>query len=317
MIRVSVVVSYIVVSYFGENLLKQNLPPLIHMAQETNSEIIVVDNGSPPSVVDYLNSLQATASGVLRILLLSDNAGFGPANNYGARKARGRYLCFMNNDARWRTVEDARMAVSTLEEQDSVVGIGPQLVNPGGSLQPSGSHLPSLVGELIIASRLYRLWTSNPYKQMRTDYTVTRRVDSLPAACLLVRAQDFSAIGGFDENIFLYYEDHDLCKRLASRGHLVYLPQAQAIHAWGQSATADWIREVGRDSQLYYFWKHHGVGQMRILQVLLGFFEMIAIPMLFVRYALRKSVRMSKIRLHWHLLRRTLMYRPSHKGLIR
>ena len=49
--------------------------------------------------------------------------------------------------------------------------------------------------------------------------------------CLLVRANTYRAIGGFDERFFLYCEDYDLCARLYNAGWAIRLdPQARIIH---------------------------------------------------------------------------------------
>jgi GT2 family glycosyltransferase len=56
-------------------------------------------------------------------------------------------------------------------------------------------------------------------------------------ACFLVRRELFLRLGGFDENIFLFYEDDDLCRRIADSGaSLVYVPQAVVRHGRGRSS---------------------------------------------------------------------------------
>jgi N-acetylglucosaminyl-diphospho-decaprenol L-rhamnosyltransferase len=56
-------------------------------------------------------------------------------------------------------------------------------------------------------------------------------------ACFLIRRDIFLKLGGFDENIFLFYEDDDLCRRLADSGSaLIYVPQAVVRHGRGQSS---------------------------------------------------------------------------------
>jgi len=56
-------------------------------------------------------------------------------------------------------------------------------------------------------------------------------------ACFLIRRETFLRLGGFDENIFLFYEDDDLCRRVADSGAaLVYVPQAVVRHGRGRSS---------------------------------------------------------------------------------
>ena len=56
-------------------------------------------------------------------------------------------------------------------------------------------------------------------------------------ACFLIRRDLFLRLGGFDENIFLFYEDDDLCRRIADAGSaLIYVPQAVVRHGRGRSS---------------------------------------------------------------------------------
>ena len=58
-------------------------------------------------------------------------------------------------------------------------------------------------------------------------------------ACFLIRRDVFLKLGGFDENIFLFYEDDDLCRRIADSGAaLIYVPQAVVRHGRGRSSGA-------------------------------------------------------------------------------
>src|SRR5205085_1884453 len=64
-------------------------------------------------------------------------------------------------------------------------------------------------------------------------------VDWLSGACMLAKRAALTAVRGFDERFFLYWEDADLCRRLRNRGyHVRYVPGATAIHRVGQSSRA-------------------------------------------------------------------------------
>lgn len=81
-------------------------------------------------------------------------------------------------------------------------------------------------------------------------------VDWLSGACMLARRDALTAIGGFDEQYFLYWEDADLCRRLRSAGwHVRYVPDAVAMHRVGHSsrtAKAGSLRAFHRSAYLYY-----------------------------------------------------------------
>src|SRR5207253_10409754 len=81
-------------------------------------------------------------------------------------------------------------------------------------------------------------------------------VDWLSGACMLAKRAALTAVQGFDERFFLYWEDADLCRRLRNRGyHVRYVPGATAIHRVGQSsrtARAFAIRAFHDSAYLYY-----------------------------------------------------------------
>lgn len=63
----------------------------------------------------------------------------------------------------------------------------------------------------------------------------------LPGAFLLLRAEAFERVGGFDERFFLYAEDFDLCARLRlAGGRLRYVPQVRVSHAAQRSSHVRW-----------------------------------------------------------------------------
>jgi GT2 family glycosyltransferase len=84
----------------------------------------------------------------------------------------------------------------------------------------------------------------------------------------------------FDERLFMYSEEVDLCRRIRSAGwRVVYLPSAVVVHHEGQSSRQN---PAGRDlhfheSRFRYYAKHHGRGWAFALRVwVLGHFAFLA-----------------------------------------
>jgi N-acetylglucosaminyl-diphospho-decaprenol L-rhamnosyltransferase len=66
------------------------------------------------------------------------------------------------------------------------------------------------------------------------DYEADQELLAGTAACLMLRASAFRKIGGFDQAVFMYGEDLDLCRRLREAGHPGrYVPSARALHVKG------------------------------------------------------------------------------------
>jgi GT2 family glycosyltransferase len=66
------------------------------------------------------------------------------------------------------------------------------------------------------------------------DYETVFDVPYLSGCCMLIASDAFSRIGGFDDRFFLYLEDADITRRLASLGQAVHLPVASVVHHWGR-----------------------------------------------------------------------------------
>src|SRR5262249_47450075 len=148
-------------------------------------EVIVVDNAS----TDATQELLATVPNLV-VLRNDRNTGFGPACNQGGDAARGRYLVFVNNDAQ---VTDGWLSalMTAFSAFDRVAVVGPQLIFPDGRLQDPGSIVnadctTSLVG-VFDDPDLPR-------------YNYPREVDYVSGVCLMMEAERFREVGGFDDD---------------------------------------------------------------------------------------------------------------------
>jgi hypothetical protein len=85
-------------------------------------------------------------------------------------------------------------------------------------------------------------------------------VEALGGVCLILRKEMLKEVGYFDENIFMYLEDTDLCYRAHLKGWESWVvPQAELIHYWGKSTEQEkkQMAQEHRRSVYYYFGKHH------------------------------------------------------------
>jgi GT2 family glycosyltransferase len=232
-------------------------------------EIIVVDNGSSDGTAPAL----ATAAPQARILVQPTNQGFAAGNNAGLTAAEGRYLLLLNSDTEVRAGA-LDVLVAFMDAHPEAGACGPMLLNPDGTLQPSGRDLPTLRSLFLDMTRLYRLWRRDLYAQPGRDYTQVAAVGELSAAALLVRRSVYEQVGGLDTQFFFYYEDVDWCKRIGDAGYCIcYVPQARVMHHWqGTSRTVSTLAyRAGQDSLRRYFRKHHGrLGAFAVQALLAG-----------------------------------------------
>ncbi len=231
-------------------------------AQAPVPEIIVVDNAS----TDGSRALVTGEFPEARWIGLSENAGFGKANNAGVRAATGDALLFLNTDTSVppRAIESlaARLAADPI-----AAAVGPALVRPEGGFQVSFGRSVGLAGQTL------QKYFLNPIHERTLPRSRhVRSVGWLSAACLLCRREAFEAVGGFDEDFFLYFEDIDLCARLRKSGRrLLFDPAVTVVHEGGgtTSVRPAESRFEYRRSQILFYRKHRPRISEAVLRYLL------------------------------------------------
>ncbi len=189
-------------------------------------EIIVVDNGGTAADLALLH-----APGV-RLLPLGVNRYFGEANNIAAEQARGRHVCFLNNDC---FVREGWLTALTrcLDTHPEAGAAGPLFLFPNGLIQEAGADID---GEGFPV----RFGRGRAPDDAR-DHLLERTVDYVSAAALLMPRALFLAAAGFDLAFEpAYYEDADLCFKIRALGFTVrFCPAAEVTHLEGGSTIGD------------------------------------------------------------------------------
>ncbi|HZZ00434.1 MAG TPA: glycosyltransferase [Candidatus Baltobacteraceae bacterium] len=186
-------------------------------------QFVLVDDGSTDQTCAVVSRLEG-----VEYVRSAKNEGFVRACNRGAALARGKYLCFLNNDT---VVRDGWLdyLVMTLEHDGSVGIAGSKLVFPDGRLQEAGGVL-------------WRDATGwNVGREEHADdprYNFVCDVDYVSGASLIVRTGVFRDVNGFSEALRpAYYEDADLCFSARARGYrVVYQPRTVVVHEDGGSS---------------------------------------------------------------------------------
>jgi GT2 family glycosyltransferase len=144
--------------------------------------------------------------------------------------------------------------------------VAPQLRYPDGGRQFAWSPERSIVGEAL--QLLRNPLESRTWVHGNLARTLARVVGRpwFTAACVLLRAEAYLQIGGFDEDFFMYFEDVDLCHRLREAGwRLVDEPRAVAWHHGGLERAAG-THDLYRPSQLRYYRKHRPLWEQRWIE---------------------------------------------------
>ena len=193
-----------------------------------NLELIIVDNNSviKPLVVSIQNKV---------------NLGFPKAVNQGLKKSTGDYLLLLNPDTRLPKDFFVKM-VDFCKSHFDVGVVGPKFTDPDGT--PQGSVFPEL--SIFGSSQKYTPMSSGPIT-----------VNAISGACMFLPRGTIEKIGLLTEEVFMYYEDLDYCRRVRKAGLRIYFhPGITIIHEHGQSAqknpqAGDWRGYLWKSSLWY------------------------------------------------------------------
>ncbi len=216
----------VIVSYESQAVLPRLLASLARHEPET--PVVVVDNASPSGKPDISAYEEAGGSGdLVDLVVLPENRGYGVACNLGVERLRGgpRYLAFLN--------PDIRLAGPSLTELTQALDSRPRVgVVSGPVVDEEGRRVHSVWGP---NSQLRALWFSSAWPGRRARALIRRLMrrglsssrslledlrseGHVLGGAMVLRADCFDEVGGFDEDFFLYWGDADLCERIRLSG---------------------------------------------------------------------------------------------------
>ncbi|MGV1050205.1 MAG: glycosyltransferase family 2 protein, partial [Solirubrobacterales bacterium] len=186
-------------------------------------DVVVADNGSEDDSV----ALTRSRFPAVKVLELGRNLGFGPALNRAVAEFPADSLILLNND----TEAEPRFVEALLD------GLGAGVDSVAAVLlQESAPGLIDSAG--VVADATLMGFDHLHGEPASAALTAADPLGPTGGAGLYRRAA-FEAVGGFDERIFLYYEDLDLALRMAANGSRCRLAgEARALHAYSASLGA-------------------------------------------------------------------------------
>ena len=223
-------------------------------------EILVIDNASEDGSADQIEA--AGLPGV-RLVRNDANVGYSAGHNQGAMSVAGKYLCTLNSDTEVRPGA-LDMLVDWLEEHPDYGAVGPRLVYPDGRVQSACMAFPGLWTAVVYDNSLSKFWPGRAidahYKMEAFDHLSSRDVDQPPGTCTVLLRQEFVDMGGFDEELWLFFNDVDLCRRLWKAGRRIrYIAEAEVMHHEGASTKSfQAFLVMWHRNRLAYYRKHYG-----------------------------------------------------------
>lgn len=247
-------ISIIIPTRDKKDLLQTCLEGLARTVYPSRLEIIVVDNGSSePDTLAYLDQIAGEGIHVHRD---PGPFNFSRLNNAAADIATGEYLCLLNNDIE---IIDDRWLLTMAENavQPGIGAVGALLLYPDATIQ----HAGVAIGVGGAAGHVHR-GISPADEANGSLHRYTRQVSAVTAACMLVRHDIFSGVGGLDEKEFaVAFNDVDLCLKIGATGlKNIFVGNAVLIHHESKSRGSDmdpanadrFARELGALKQRWH-----------------------------------------------------------------
>lgn len=217
-------VSVFTVCANGRSHLAGLLPSLLRQT-EAEMEILVIDNASSDGSADYVRR-EFPEIGVIQN---TTNIGFCAASNIGFEATRGRFVLNINPDTELEP-DAIKILADSLEAKPRAAMVTPKIcylqvqdrINTcGNAIHISG------FGSCIGLNR------------PRSEYSFTVQVPAVSGCAYMARRELFEAVGGLDEDYFMYVEDTDLSLRARLAGHEIwYVADAVIYHEYGMDLTS-------------------------------------------------------------------------------
>ena len=288
-------VTVIIVTYKSARLTVENLQSLLaeRSSQGVSINAVVVDNASG-DLPEVARAVEANDwSSWVTLVAAPKNGGYAYGNNRGIERAFDAgfpsYICLLNPDTQVRP--GAIRALAQFLETHADAGIAGSSFETGeGKDWHIAFRFPTVISELNhglglgIVDSLLKRWTTVLHM---TDSN--QAVDWISGAAMMIKPKVFEAIGGMDENYFLFFEETDFCRRARQAGFATwYVPESLVMHIGGQSTTvAQGSRErlpgYWFDSRRRYFAVTFGIPRAALIDIVAAFASCLGLIKLYVQ----------------------------------
>jgi GT2 family glycosyltransferase len=222
-------VSIIIPTKNNYRIIKRCVESILKFTEYPHYEIVLVDTGSSDPRVKLLYD-GLIKNHPVNVAYLKGDFNYSRANNFGAMKASGNLLLFLNNDTQpldrgWLS-ELARWV-----NRPEIGAVGAKLLYPDGSIQAFGT----VIGMLGLAHHVF----SGMPEKSDTIYGSTmwyRNTTAITGACMMIRRDVFQKVGGFNPGYEIVFSDVEICLKILEAGYrILCTPHARLTHYEGKS----------------------------------------------------------------------------------
>ena len=265
-------ISIVIVGWNARHYLELCLESLADAPARRTTEILVVDNASSDGSAEMIEARFP----YVKLIRSAENLGFAKGNNLAIRQCRGRYIALVNPDV--IVLPGCLDALADFLDQNPKVGnAGPRVLNPDRTLQSTCRRFPTLWNNFCSATALASAFQGSRLLAGEHMYFFPHdrilAVDVLVGCFSMMRREALEAVGLLDEDLFMYGDDVDWCRRCWNAGwEVAFFPGAQAIHDRGRITAPYPVRfAVAQQRSVIHYWtKHHSVfGVLGIRSIIL------------------------------------------------
>jgi len=267
--------SIVIVSYNTQKVTEDCIESINRSLTNTKIkyEIVLVDNDSRDGSAQALQKIAQNKINQLSYSQTGSNLGFGRGNNFGVKKAVGKYILLLNTDTIVLNRAIEKLYNFYIKNEKEVHFLGAKLLNRDLTPQPSACRfftLPVVFATLLLKGDYWGLTRSSPDKFCQVDW--------ISGACIMTTKKHYQRLGGFDKNIFMYMEEVDLLYRAKKLGlNTFFYPASQIIHLGSASSNGKTfpILQVYKGF-LFFYKKHYSIFHLFALRLILKFKALIA-----------------------------------------
>ncbi len=101
----------------------------------------------------------------------------------------------------------------------------------------------------------YRMGKKKTLPINKSDFL---EVDFIKGFAMFFNMDKFKNVGFFDEKIFIYFEEDDLCRRVRKLNEKIYvIPSSKITHAGGQSHNKEFNEEMDYSRHWHHMWSYY------------------------------------------------------------
>lgn len=267
--------SIVIVSYNTKKITEDCIESINRSLTNTKIkyEIVLVDNGSHDGSAQTLQKIAQNKANRLLYFQTGSNLGFGRGNNFGVKKANGKYILLLNTDTVILNRAIEKLYDFYVKNEKKVHFLGSKLLNYDLTPQSSAGRFFTLLvvfATLLLKGDYWGLTRSSPDKFCQVDW--------ISGACIMTTKKHYQRLRGFDKNIFMYMEEVDLLYRAKKLElNTFFYPDSQIIHLGSASSNGKTfpILQVYKGF-LFFYKKHHSIFHIFALRLILKFKALIA-----------------------------------------